>query len=251
MRLKDKVAIVTGASSGIGREIAIVYAREGAKVVAVARRLERLEELVRDAEGLPGEIIAVRGDVSNLEDIKNMHQKAMDTYGRVDILVNNAGILDEFAPVEDVSDEMWERIMKVNLNGPFYAIREVIPTMLKQGNGSIVNVSSIGGLCGYKAGAAYTSSKHGLIGLSKNTAFYYGNKNIRCNSICPGGVKTEITCNTTFHEEGYKRAMSGTANVITMGTPDQIANIAVFLGSDESSLVNGVSITADGGWTAY
>ena len=251
MRLKDKVAIVTGASSGIGREIAMVYAREGAKVVAVARRLERLQELVDEAKELPGEILAVQGDISKLEDIKNMHQKAVDTYGTVDILVNNAGILDEFAPVADVSDEMWERIMKVNLNGPFYAIREIIPTMLKQGKGNIVNVSSIGGLCGYRAGAAYTSSKHGLIGLSKNTAFYYGNKNIRCNTICPGGVETEITCNGSFHEEGQNRAMSGVANCMGIGTPNQIANIAVFLASDESSLINGASIAADGGWTVY
>ena len=192
MRLHNKIAIVTGASSGIGKEIALTFAREGAKVAAVARRIERLEEIVQLSKDLPGEIIAIQGDVSKLEDIKNMHLKTLEAFGRVDILVNNAGVLDEFTPVTDVTDDMWNYVMGINLNGPFYALREIIPTMLKQGKGNIINVASIGGVNGGRAGATYTASKHALVGLSKNTAFYYGPKNISCNTICPGGVETEI-----------------------------------------------------------
>ncbi len=251
MRLHNKIAIVTGASSGIGKEIALTFAREGAKVAAVARRIERLEEIVQLSKDLPGEIIAIQGDVSKLEDIKNMHLKTLEAFGRVDILVNNAGVLDEFTPVTDVTDDMWNYVMGINLNGPFYALREIIPTMLKQGKGNIINVASIGGVNGGRAGATYTASKHALVGLSKNTAFYYGPKNISCNTICPGGVETEITSGGSFHQEGFNRAVSGAANSMGAGSSDQIANIALFLASEESSLVNGVAIVADGGWTTY
>ena len=250
MRLEGKVAVVTGASSGMGRAIALLFAKEGAKVVAVARRKERLEEIAQQAPA--GSIIPVQGDMGKKEDIENMIEQAVSQFGKLDILVNNAGIMDDFTPAGDVSDDLWERVININLTGPFRAVRKALDYMLKQGSGTIVNVASIGGLFGSRAGAAYTASKHGLVGFTKNTAFMYGDKGIRSNVICPGGVATEIVENmTNVHPYGAQKAQSGTAGNIRMGSSEEIANIALFLASDESSLVNGATLVADAGWTAY
>ncbi|WP_147590107.1 glucose 1-dehydrogenase [Clostridium polynesiense] len=251
MKLENKVAVVTGASSGMGREISLLFAKEGAKVVVVARRKERLEELVSLAEEYPGTIIAFQGDVSKKEDAENMIKTAVEKFGRIDILVNNAGVLDDFTPAAEVTDELWEYVMSINLNGPFYACRKAIPIMINQGEGNIINVASIGGLYGARAGAAYTASKHALVGLTKNIGFMYADKNIRCNVICPGGVDTEITQNKSFNEMGMKRVLTGVAASPRSGSSEEIANVALFLASKDSSLLNGASITADAGFTAY
>jgi len=192
VKLQGKVAIVTGASAGMGRGIAYHYAREGAQVLAVARRQERLQALAQEASGLPGEIVPFVADMADKLQVEGMIDKAIEVFGGLHILVNNAGIMDDFSPVGDVEDEMWERVLAVNLHGPFYACRKAVKYFEQMGGGVIINVASIGGLFGARAGAAYTTSKHALVGLTKNTAFMYALKNIRCNAICPGGIETEI-----------------------------------------------------------
>lgn len=253
MKLEGKVAVVTGASSGIGRAIALQFAREGAHVIAVARRKERLAELEQQAEN--GTITAFQGDVSNEADCDGMIAEAVKQYGKIDILVNNAGIMDDMKPVAEVDDELWNRILAVNLSGVFYACRTAVKEMEKNGGGNIVNVASVGGIAGSRAGAAYTASKFGVVGLSKNIAYMYATKGIRCNVICPGGVDTEITQNgvgmSNISEFGIGRVMLGTGNSPRSGKPEEIANIALFFASEDSSYVNGVTMAADAGWTAY
>lgn len=252
MKLKGKVAVVTGASSGMGRAISLLFAKEGASVVAVARRKDRLEELVNQAKEQGGTIIAFPGDVTNKKDMEGMLETAVKELGCLDILVNNAGVMDEMTPVEEVSDELWNKVISVNLTGPFYACRKAVNLMAAQGSGNIINIASVGGLQGSRAGTSYTVSKFGLIGLTKNIAFQYAIKGIRCNAICPGGVETEIGVGISNPSPfGMERAMSGIGNNPRTGTAEEIANIALFLASDDSSFVNGAAIVADAGWTAY
>lgn len=251
MRLKDMVVIITGASSGLGKETAALFAKQGAKVVAVARRMERLEELAEETKGFDGQVIPFEGDVGKGEDIKEIVKFSLEKFDKIDVLINNAGIIDEHMPAGDMTNEMWDNVLNINLTAPMKLTREVLPTMLEQGSGNIINVSSVGGLNGGRGGAAYVSTKHGLIGLTKNTAFVYADKGIRCNAICPGSVPTEIGNSETINKLGLNKIMSGFANAPRMGTSEEIANILLFLASNESSLINGVAITADAGWTAY
>ena len=250
MRLKDKVVIITGASSGMGNEASLLFAKEGAKVVAVARRKNRLEELATKAENTEGKIIPLQADISDENDLDNVIKFTMDEFGKIDILINNAGILDDYMPAGDMTDDMWDSVLNVNLTAPMKLIRGVLPIMIKQNKGNIINVASVGGLHGVRGGAAYVTSKHGLLGLTKNTAYVYADKGIRCNAVCPGGVATEISAKEP-NELGLSKLMSGVNTSPREGTSEEIANILLFLSSDESSLINGASIVADSGWTAY
>ncbi|MDR7855454.1 glucose 1-dehydrogenase [Tissierella sp.] len=254
MKLKNKVAIVTGASAGMGKDIAYYFAKEGATVYAVARRLERLEELANSAKDLEGKIIPVAADLMSKEATENMIENAYKQSGKLDILVNNAGIMDDFSPVGEVKDETLEKVFNLNVYSPFYSIRKVVNIFLAHGGGNIINIASIGGLYGSRAGAVYTASKHALIGLTKNTAFMYSKKNIRCNAICPGGIETEIATGEFMKDvntEGMNMAMSGVAGNPRAGQGHEIATVAVFLASDDAGYVNGQCIAVDGGWTAY
>ena len=173
------------------------------------------------------------------------------SFGTLDILVNNAGIMDNFTPVDAVSDDLWKHIMAVNLDGPFYTCRGAVKIFLEKGCGSIINISSIGGLFGGRAGAAYTASKHGLIGLTKSIGYQYSTKGIRCNAIAPGGVNTNIIHGMEPHPFGYDRMSAGTGNLPESAQPVAIAELALFLASESSSFINGAVMVADGGWTAY
>ena len=251
MRLKDKVVLLTGASGGIGKQVALLFAKEGARVVAADIRKEKLEGLLKESTDLKGEISTVEADLSKDEDIKKMVDHTLEKFKKIDILVNNAGVLDNFTPLGDLDDELWDWVLKINLTAPMKLMREVLPKMLDQGSGNIINVASLGGIYGGRAGTAYTASKYGLIGITKNTAYMYGEKGIRCNAICPGGVESDIMDNFKPNEFGMERIMKGAKNDIRSGSGKEIANIALFLASDESSFVNGDQIVADAGWTAY
>lgn len=254
MRFEGKSVVVTGASSGMGRQIAYDFAKEGATVVAVARRQERLAELAAqvEADGLPGKILPFVGDVSSRETNDAMIDFAVEQTGKLDVLVNNAGIMDGFEPIGDISDERWEKVFAVNVNGPMYAMRKAVQVMLGQeSRGSIVNVASIGGTNGARAGAAYTASKHALVGMTENTGYMYAHEGIRCNAICPGGVKTEIAgsmmADAGINQFGMGRSMAGLDGEIRQAEPEELAAAVLFAASDEASFMTGACVKVDGG----
>ncbi len=248
MKFENKSVVVTGASSGMGRQIALDFAKEGATVIAVARRKERLEELVKESESLSGKILSYVGDVSLEEVNEGMIEYAVKECGKLDILVNNAGVMDEFTPVGDMSNDLWRKIMSVNLDGPVYAMRKAVQVMNGQeSGGNIVNVASIGGVNGCRAGAAYTASKHALVGISKNTAYMYTGK-IRCNVICPGGVETEVMqSQTNINLFGMGRIMAGLDRSIPQGKVEDISSAVLYVASDEAKFMTGSVVVIDGG----
>ena len=250
MKLKDKITIVTGASSGMGKEIARLYLAEGAVVYGIDLNKERLDVAAKEFSN--ADFHPLVADISQVEVVENILEEIIKSAGRIDVLVNNAGIMDDMLPVGEVSDQLWNKVLAVNLNGPMYLTRKAVKQMLEQGGGNIINIASIGGLYGSRAGAAYTVSKHGLIGLTKNTAFMYALKGIRCNAICPGAVATNIGETMRSPSQfGLERAMSGMATNPKTGEAVDIASIALFLASEDSKMINGATLVADFGWTAY
>lgn len=251
MRLENKVAVITGAASGMGKAIAELYAKEGAKVVVSDLNLEGAEAVVSTITSNGGEAIAIKTNVGVAEDIEAMINLAVSHFGTLDILVNNAGIMDNMAPIGDVIDEKWDVIFDINTKSVMRAIRKSIPIFLEKGQGVIVNTVSTGGFSGAHAGVAYTASKHAVIGITKNTGFMYAQKGIRCNAIAPGAVMTNITSSIKNVDEfGASRTKVTQGAIPRVGQPEEIAKVALFLASDESSFVNGAVITADAGWTA-
>ena len=252
MKLADKVAIVTGAASGMGKVIAVLFAKEGAKVVVSDINLEGAMATVNEIEANGGTALAVKTNVASEEDVNALVDKTVETYGTVDILINNAGIMDGFEPIGEISTERFDRVLAVNAKSIMFTSRKVIPIFLDKGKGVIVNNTSVAGLYGTRGGAAYTASKHAAIGLTKNTAFMYAQKGIRVNAIAPGGVETNIASSmTNLSEFGAERQGLGMPLNPRFGQPEEIATVALFLGSDDSSFVNGAVISADGGWTAF
>lgn len=252
MRLQDKVAIVTGAASGMGKAIAEAYAREGAKVVVSDLNIEGAEEVAANLKANGAEAFAIKTNVSVEEEVEQLFEETKKNFGKLDILVNNAGIMDGMEPVGEISNERWEMLFAVNTTAVMKAMRLAVNLFLEQGHGTIVNNISAGGLYGGRAGAAYTASKHAVVGLTKNTAFMYADKNIRTNGIAPGAVKTNIASSMkNMSEFGAGRQSQGMSLNPRAGEPEEIAEAAVFLGSDEASFVNGQVLAADGGWTAY
>jgi NAD(P)-dependent dehydrogenase (short-subunit alcohol dehydrogenase family) len=249
--LENLTAFVTGAGSGIGKAIAHRYASQGANVFITDIREDRLLVVADEIRQAGGKVAYQAGDLADEKAVQSLIDACRSAFGEVDILVNNAGILDHFMPAAEVSSELWKRVMQVNVDGPFYACHAVLPGMVERGKGIIINISSIGGLQGSRAGAAYTTSKHALIGLTKNIGFQYATKGIRCNAIAPGGVNTAISEGVQPSPFGYERLMSGIGSNIRSAEPDEIAGVALFLASPDASFVNGAVVTADGGWTAY
>jgi NAD(P)-dependent dehydrogenase (short-subunit alcohol dehydrogenase family) len=252
MKLLNKVAVVTGASSGMGRAIVKLFASEGAKVIAGDINQEALDVVISEIKASGGTALPVTANVTKEEDIQAMIDAAVKTYGTLDILVNNAGIMDNFVPAGEVTDDLWNRVFAVNVTGPMRAIRKALPIFIAKSSGIIINIASAGGLLGSRAGASYTASKHAVVGLTKNVGFQYAKLGIRCNAIAPGAVNTNI--GKTIYDPskfGMERAMAGISLNPRVGEPEEIAKVALFLASDDSSFVNGTVITADAGWTAY
>lgn len=244
-RFGSKTVIVTGAGSGIGRAVALRIAREGGTVVAADVSQERLDELVSQNPELA--LIAVAGDVSNPDDVaKTIAAADGSLYG----LVNNAGIMDDFTPVGEVSDAVWERVMRVNVTGTMLMSRAAIPLMLEAGSGSIVNLTSEAGIRGSAAGAAYTASKHAVIGLTKSTSVMYGLEGIRCNAVAPGATITNIEANFASQRGAGRLGPLMQTVIPPPASAAQLAASITFLLSDDGSNVNGVVLPSDGGWSA-
>ena len=252
MNLKGKVALVTGGGTGIGTAIAERFVADGAKVCISGRRKERLEEV---AKSLPsGTVVICPGDVSKEEDVKRMVDTTVKFGDKLDVLVNNAAI-NHPAPIVELDPKIWREIMEVNLTGPFLLMKAVIPHMLKEGGGSIINIASLGGMRCLPAMPAYCSSKAGLIMLTQQAALEYGRNNIRCNAVCPGGVKTEMT-RKDFGQFGEMLGIDPDTfiNQIALEIPmhrfaasTEIGGLCSYLASDDSSFMNGAVITIDGG----
>ncbi len=250
-RLTGKVAVVTGASSGMGKKIVELFAKEGANVVAVARRKERLEELAESLKGEEGKVVAYPGDISLREVNEGMIDFALETFGKFDILVNNAGIMDDMAAVGDFSDEKLQQVFNVNVFGPFYATRKAVNTFkAKETKGSIVHIASEGA---YKtcAGAVYCASKSAVVTLSRNTAYMYKNEGIRSNAIIAGGFTTEIATSMGMpNMDAYTKLQPNLATSPAPGDPIEIARAVLYLASDEAEYVSGAELAVDGGWCA-
>ncbi|GEK35426.1 SDR family oxidoreductase [Kurthia sibirica] len=252
MKLQNKTAIVTGAASGMGKAIAIEYAKEGANVIVSDLNLEGANVVAEEIITAGGVAAAIKTNVANLDELQAMYDFAVEKFGSVDIVMNNAGIMDGMQPVNEVEDDRWDLVMNVNTKAVMQSMRIATNIFLEQGHGVIVNNISAGGLYGARAGAVYTASKHAVVGLTKNTAFMYADKNIRCNGIAPGGVATNIGASmSNMSEVGYKRQSLGMAINPRTGEPIEIAKLAVFLASDDSSFINGQVVGADAGWSAY
>lgn len=243
-RFDNKTVIVTGAGSGIGRAVAARVAREGGTVVAVDIAKARLDELVDSLPDLP--IKVVIGDITDERDIKTIISTAA---GSIDALANVAGIMDNMTPIHEVSNAVWDRVLAVNLTGMMKLSRAVLPGMLKNRRGSIVNVGSEASLRGSAAGAAYTASKHAVIGLTKNAAFMYGPSGIRFNVVAPGAVMTNIEAH--FDSKlGEERVSAALALMPDAATAEELAASITFLLSDDAVNINGAVLTSDGGWSA-
>lgn len=252
MKLEGKSIVVTGASSGMGKSIVELFVKEGANVVAVARRKERLDALAESLKDESGKMIAFSGDVSKREDDEAMIDLAVKEFGRLDVLVNNAGVMDDMAPMAEVSDEKYHYVMDINVYGPIAAMRKACQVFIAQGNGgNIINVSSIGSMH-QAAGPVYCASKAALNAISKNTAFMYMKEGIRCNVIAPGGIKTEISSAMGKpNMNGYGKISGILGLAPESGEAADIANAALFLASDESAYVSGIVMPVDGGWISF
>lgn len=250
MKLDGKVALVTGAASGIGREVVKLFIQEGAQVVASDIAAAGLDTLTAEITAMGfAPPTAVTGDVSDRAAAEHMVDTALAAYGTLDIVVNNAGIMDEFVPISDLEDSLWRKVLGVNLDGPMYLCRKAVQIMLPKEAGVIVNVASVGGLFGGRAGVSYTTSKHALVGLTRSIAYHYAKKGIRCNVVCPGGVATNISIGNP-NPLGMERLQTTLPMSIRNAASDELASIILFLASDDSSFVNGAVLVADGGWTA-
>jgi len=254
MRLKDKVAIITGATSGIGRSSAVVFAQEGAKVVIVGRRKREGEETLGMVRSVGGEAIYVQADVSRDEDIDSIVTQTLLKFGKVHILFNNAGVnpVEARTALADCPEKAWDLIMEVNIKGIYRCSKKVVPLMIQNGGGSIINTSSTFGFVGFKDRAAYITSKGAVTQLTKSMAVDYGRYNIRVNCICPGMVLNERV--QAFVEkakmEGKLEGILADYPLGRLGTTEEVARVVAFLASDDASWITGAAIPVDGGYTA-
>jgi NAD(P)-dependent dehydrogenase (short-subunit alcohol dehydrogenase family) len=252
MKLQGKVALITGGGTGIGTAIAERFVADGAKVCITGRRKELLEKVAKSLP--PGAVVTCAGDVSKEEDVKRMVDTTVQFGGKINVLVNNAGT-NHPAPIVELDLKMWQEVVAVNLTGPFLLMKAVIPHMLKEHGGSVINISSLGGMRCLPAMPAYCSSKAGLIMLTQQAALEYGRNNVRCNAVCPGGVSTDMTAKD-FGQFGrmlgieHNTFINQIAQEIPMrrfAAPSEIGGLCSYLASDDSSFMTGAVLTIDGG----
>lgn len=250
--MKNKVALITGASSGIGKATALAFAAKGANVVVAARRTEELDELVREIEANGGKATAVVTDVSKAKDVENMVKHAITTFGRLDYAVNNAGIEGNFGGVIDLSEEDWDQVININLKGVFLCMKHEAKAMLaSKTSGAIVNIGSVNSFLGFPSGSAYVTSKHGLVGLTSSISAELGPKGIRVNLLCPGLVDTPMhrRLRGVIGDDMFDKTVIPSVHLQRAAKPEEIAKSIVFLCSDDASYITGSTLLADGGLT--
>jgi 3-hydroxybutyrate dehydrogenase len=256
MKLKNRLALITGGGRGIGRAIALTFAQEGADITVAARTLAQVESVAQEITNqFPVKVLPVSCDVSDVRSVEQMFARVSEFFGReVDVLVNNAGIA-ESAPITKTDDELWNRHLAINLSGSFYCTRAALPAMMAQNWGRVINVASIAGKTGAPYIAAYSASKHGLLGLTRSTALEVAAKGITANAICPGYVDTEMTSRgvENITRKTGRSAAEAMAAIRKMSpqdrlvTAEEVAALALLLASDEGGAINGQAINIDGG----
>lgn len=246
--VEDKVALVTGAGSGIGRAAAMKFMKEGARIVVTDYDVKGGKETLRMIREAGGEGIFIRADVTSKDDVQSMVGKAMETYGRMDCAHNNAGGMGSQKPMKHISEEEFHRNIDITLKGTWYCMRAEIEQMLKQGGGAIVNTASAAGLMGYRRGSDYVATKHAVVGLTKAAALDYAHLGIRVNCVCPGITDTP----RIYYPKGGERLAATFASMQPpnrLAKPEEIANAVVWLCSDDASFINGHALPVDGGMT--
>ncbi len=250
--MKSKVALITGASSGIGKSTAEAFAAKGANVVVAARRKEELDSLVATIEEMGGKASAIQTDVSNAKSVEQMVAHTIKTYGRLDYTVNSAGIEGTFGSVIDLPEEDWDKVININLKGTFLCMKYQAKAMMTVGNGgSIVNIGSVNSFLGFPTGSAYVTSKHGLIGLTSSASAELAPQGIRVNLLCPGITVTPMheRLRGIIGDDIYDKGVLPTVHLRRSGKPEEMAKAILFLCSDESSYISGSTLTVDGGLT--
>ena len=245
---KNKVALVTGGSFGIGRATAIEFAKKGARVVVVDWIED--DETTNLIKKNGGEAIFVKCDVSKEVDVKKMIDLVINTFGRLDFASNNAGIEGDQAKTADCTEENWDKTIGINLKGIWLSMKHELPIMLKQGKGAIVNTASVAGLIGFTSLPAYVASKHGVVGLTKTAALEYVKQGIRVNAVCPGVIKTPMVDRLTGKDKVVEKQYEDMEPIGRMGLPEEVAEAVIWLCSDSASFVTGQALAVDGGWIA-
>jgi NAD(P)-dependent dehydrogenase (short-subunit alcohol dehydrogenase family) len=249
-RLEGKVAVVTGGNAGIGEAVAKRFADEGASVVVTGRRQQELDRVVSGIRHNKGKALAVAGSVTDEAHAQDVAQRTLDSFGHIDILVNNAGIGDFGKRLHETDDATWTTVLDVNLTGVFRMTRAIVPQMLKQGRGAIVNISSIASLVGIPTVSAYAASKGGLDALTRAVAIDYAPDGIRCNVVNPGLIDTPMAAPLMANPDMLQPILAQYA-IRRPGTPEEVANMVLYLASDEAAWVTGGTFTIDGGMTVY
>jgi NAD(P)-dependent dehydrogenase (short-subunit alcohol dehydrogenase family) len=249
-KLEGRVAIVTGAASGIGRATALLFAAEGAKVVAADWDEEKGQSVAEEILERGAGATFVRADIASPDDVRRTVEKAVQSYGHLDIIFNNAGIEGEQAPTADCTLENWDRVIGINLKGVFLGMKYAIPEMLKNGGGAIINNASVAGIVGFQGIPAYCASKGGVIQLTKTAALEYAKQGIRVNAICPGVIATPMVERFIGDNEQVQKAFEALEPVGRFGRPEEVAQLALFLASEDSSFCTGASFVVDGGFVA-